>query len=307
MALPTEHAADTTPVVPAEGTINDAGAPAPAPAAEPVPRGDSPQIDPAEFQRLQAMEADYQSLSQFADVLKQKGINSPEALQENLTMIDNLNSNEDMKAAIQAVLHPKPATSEETPRGTDPGSPLTAEDAKALMQEQFRSMFAEQETRRAEKQYNEAVTAEAALRGKVLADPRFANIAQKLGFDDAWGGKGTGAQKALAVLVDHLFFERGAGSGSEYTPVTSGEAVSQIADDAAKLLADLKAATLLDAATEPTGIEAPEEPLITPPGVNVEMEGEARVGPDPEAVQRTFKQAYDNAIARQTKLPLSQG
>lgn len=297
------------------GKIADAGVPDPEPTLDPTPEPTPETYSKEQYDEVQAQVTAYNTM---ASLLKEAGVTSVDSLKQRLTAP----TTESIKELFKGALGQKDPAEPVTPAAV-PGT-MTPEAVSAIV----RQALAESEQARTDHAYQEAVVSEASLKAKIIGDPRFAAIVQKASFDQAWEGKKGGAAKTLAVLADHLLYERGLKSpDGTYRPVTDPAAVSEVTDTLAALFNELKAVTLHQISQDSPGIEAPD-PLsaegVAPTGIDPTpddmlsslwdddslMEGDAEAAKRSEAAKRaiaaTFEKSYRQAAAAGGQLPLSQ-
>jgi hypothetical protein len=275
---------------------------------DPQPSDDKPSIDPTEFERLQGVEAEHKKVSGFMEALRGAGVQSADDLRESLTLIKNMKAGgDDFTKVVQGLLEGDKS------KGTKPveakTEALTAEDVKGLIKD----ALTQTEAARAEQTYNEQAGVEETLKARVFSDERFAHLfkdkeGKPISFNDAWLGKAGPVAQNLAVIADHMFYERGrANQTGEYRPVVDPSAVAEVADQLATMYKELKAATILEASVEPNEAsevsgEGVKETMLT--GSPFTTDEAARDKFDAEVTKTVEKVAKQIGAARKG-LPLS--
>lgn len=297
---------------PEELSMTEAASHDPSPETTPIPNAD--------LERFRAIEADHKRLTEFVDTFKESGITTAEDLRTSLGVLKTIRQqagDKDLTQVFDALINPPP--DEPAPRAKPKSPPisenLTQDDLVALITRQVGDAVNKVRQHEAQTQYDEAASTEARLRAKVLQDPRFKEIIGETTFEDAYGGKGSKSARIAAILADHLFFEHGSRNPEgSYRPVTRESEIKDIADEMADLFTALKAATLLEASTEPSSTTetgrpketSDEEPLSTVDIGDQWIFDEGRRSKEDEAVQKTFEKVFREAVAKGSGLPLSQ-
>jgi hypothetical protein len=288
---------------------------------ESPPAGETPPAEPKTYSEEEygAVQSQVEGFSTMAQLLKDAGVTSVEALKSRLAAP----TTDSLKELFQDALGQKPPAEPATT--PPPAGTLTPESVAEMIGQ----AMAAQEQQRADRAFQDAMSAEAALKQRIFNDPRFAAVTQKGGYDQAWKGEKGRAAKTLAVLADHLLYERGLKSpDGTYHPVTDSAAVSEITEELAAFLNELKAVTLHEISRDATGIEPPDAPVsaegAAPPGATPSPEDmlaalwddDSLLEGDEEAAKRskaakaaiakTFETSYRKAAAAGGQLPLSQ-
>lgn len=257
----------------------------------------------ADFDTLTTQVAEYK---QMAEALAAQNIRT----HDDLTKRFQTPSTDDLKGIFQDVLGQK---TQPTPAPVAATEPPTMDAIKTMVAD----MFGQQAQQQATQQFTDAASVEASLKARVLSDPRFDPIMQKATFDQAWGGEKGGAAKALAILGDHLLYERGLKNAPDgvYRPVTDTAAVGEVADSLNEILSELKAATLHELSSEPGTIQDPDAPAADDlSGVLIDLKdtygdlggSDERSDKEDAAIRATFEKSYRAAMAAGGNLPASQ-
>jgi hypothetical protein len=294
--------------------VNDAttGKPPEETVAEPKAEETPAAIDPAEFTRLQGIEAEHKKMGGFVEALRGAGITTAEDLTTNLSLIKSMKQGGgDFQKVLEGLLKGEkpPQPKKEAKDAATAG--LTAEDVTKLVTEALEK----RDQAAKETVYNESLTSEEKLKEKVFEDSRFAKLFMKDGkrvtFADAWAGEAGPVARALAVFADHEFYERGTkNSSGAYQPVTDPSAVKEVADSVAAMYKNLRAATVLEASAEPndadTGAGSPED-VSTTTVAGSPFGSEAERDAFDSEVSKTVQRVARQIGAQRTGQPASRG
>ena len=255
----------------------------------PTPSVPSPTFTQEQYDTLVKQNEDFGAM---AKALQEQGIRT----QSDLTQRFAAQTPDQLKALIQEALGTQTTpAAPKTP--VTPAGPMDSDQIKDLIQKSF----AERDTQQADHQYLMAASTEAELKARVLNDPRFKSITQGATFEESWKGEKGGAAQMLALAVDHFMYQRGLlGPDGAYRPVTDPAAVSEISSKLAGLVNNLRAATLHELSTEPTGIAPPDAPAVPPVDVQIDAGEQWGFMTEEDAAQRRLQDTAVRATYEQT-------
>ena len=255
------------------------------------------------------IEQEHKTLSGFAETLRQNNVTTPDALNEQLVLINQINSNEQIKATVNALLTP---TSQPGDTDASRGTSFGAEDVEKLVQEKL-TQYHEAE---ANKQRTANETVENELLNQVLGDDSLKPFIDGKSTTDLWANKGSKVGRAISIIADDLLGQRGQidPTTGRLMPVTDRTSVDAVKAELTGILKEIRLQNIMDLSTDAKSIESPDTPAAQESGdgqLDAELDSplwnSTEKQKNNDAIARTFKNAHRKASATGSGGPLSQG
>ena len=202
------------------------------------------------------IEGEHKVLSSYAETLRENGITSAEALNTQLAYVKKINSNEQIKNAVSALISTpdQKADNADASRGTG----LGVDEVGKLVQEQLLQYHKTE----ADKQRLAGQGVENDLLNQIIGHKSLKGFIDGKNTAALWDNKGSKAGRAISIIADDLLVQR---SGRDpdtgaLLPVTDRAVVEAVQTELSDILKEIKLQTIMELSTEAEGIETPDSP-----------------------------------------------